>query len=138
MKGIGGGIDTLGDFRMLPSIEEMTVEHTPFFSHVLDDWNSMVNLSRLRMPIPHPSFKFIEPERFTDRLLKQTERHIDEDKNYIYRGSMYKGVPFGPGSQKMEGGVVQFEGNYIDGKMTGQGYMVTFDDKGEVDHVITC
>jgi hypothetical protein len=38
----------------------------------------------------------------------------------------------------MKGQTIQYEGIWIDGKMVGQGYMITFDDGKNITGVMKC
>lgn len=51
---------------------------------------------------------------------------------------MSKNELHGPGSKLMDGGVMQYEGNFINGKLTGKGYCISFDNTGSIKQVMVC
>lgn len=83
------------------------------------------------------SFKSLKPNQFTDKKIKQNDQITDKHKKFVYKGSTLNGLMHGPGSQLMEGGIVQYECNFIQDKQVGKGFCIMRDPFGQILQVTT-
>ena len=123
-------------FKPLPQLNELMPIRTHFFDDIESEWNRSLKEFQENKPISSSTLSKFRPMKLFDDHLKEVENFIG--KKFNYSGSMLKDQPHGPGTMRMEGGVVQYEGNWVNGKMVGKGYMTTFDNDGNIQRVCLC
>lgn len=96
-----------------------------------------------KKPKTNEHFKDIKKHLLTDKDLSIIDKLIGDEKDWVHKGSIKTvgkllPVPHGPGSQLMKSSEIQYEGIWIDGKMVGAGYMITFDSDRNITDVMKC